>query len=66
MSQSSFIGFSDGTTVRTDGPLRMVERRDGVYVCGEGLLVPVWDRDEGKRIIAKINSMRHDARERSN
>ncbi len=40
------IMFSDGVTVKTDGPLRPFRLKDGWYVVGEGMLIPVDSREE--------------------
>jgi hypothetical protein len=40
------LKFSDGITVKTDGPLRPMELKDGWYVVGRGMLIPVKDKEE--------------------
>lgn len=47
--------FSDGMQFDTSGPLRMVRRRDGYYVIGNGMLIPVADRDEAADFIRRFN-----------
>jgi len=44
------IKFDDGVQFDTRGPLRVVKRRDGYYVVGEGLLIPVDSREEGEQV----------------
>lgn len=46
--------FSDGIRIETSGPLRMIELHDGWYVVGQGMLIPVSNREEGNRIIAEM------------
>ena len=36
------------------GPLRLTLRSDGMYVIGQGLLVPVRDEQEGRQLIENI------------
>ena len=45
------IKFSDGVSVRTSGPLRIIRRFDGYYVAGKGVLIPVESHQEGTGII---------------
>jgi len=40
------------------GPLRITRRRDGMYVIGEGMLVPVNDEEEAQRLIDNIKKTR--------
>lgn len=47
------ITFSDGMKFDTGGPLRITRRSDGLYVVGEGMLIPINDREEGLAIIAQ-------------
>lgn len=46
--------FSDGMTFDTSGPLRLTRRRDGWYVIGKGMLLPVDSPEEGREIIAEM------------
>jgi hypothetical protein len=46
--------FSDGMSFDTSGPLRTVHKSDGLYVVGNGMLVPVDDYDEAEALIAKL------------
>jgi hypothetical protein len=39
-----------------DGRLRIEERWDGIYVVGEGWLIPVTCIEEGKDVIAKLRN----------
>jgi hypothetical protein len=38
------------------GDLRVVHRRDGWYVVGRGMLIPVADREESDRLVAEMNN----------
>ena len=49
-----FKYFSDGMTFDTSGPLRLTKRRDGWYVIGRGMLLPVDSAEEGRAIIAQM------------
>lgn len=46
--------FSDGISLDTSGELRVEWRRDGYYVLGNGMSIPVNDEEEGERIIARM------------
>ena len=45
------LTFSDGMTFDTSGPLRIVQKYDGLYVVGEGIMFPIEDREEGEKVI---------------
>ena len=47
----SNIKFNDGVEFNTSGKLRIEARRDGLYVVGNGMLVPVDSRKEAYEII---------------
>ena len=47
----SVLRFNDGVNIRTDGPLRVLRLRDGYYVVGNGMLMPVDSRAEGLAIM---------------
>ena len=49
------LRFSDGMEFDVSGDPRVVHRRDGWYVVGRGMLVPVADREEGDRMVAEMN-----------
>lgn len=49
------LKFSDGMQFNTDGNLRVVEKWDGFYVVGKGLLIPVNDYEEGRKLIKELN-----------
>ena len=52
----SSLTFSDGMTFRTDGRLRVTHKRDGWYVVGEGMLIPVCTYEEGKEFIREMEA----------
>jgi hypothetical protein len=45
------LKFSDGTEFDTSGPLRIESRSDGLYVVGNGFLLPVNSREEAEEFI---------------
>lgn len=47
------LRFSDGVQFDTSGPLRIEYRRDGLYVVGNGMLIPVKDKQEAEDFISK-------------
>ena len=48
--------FSDGMTFDTSGPLRTVRKSDGLYVVGNGFLIPVNDHEEAKALIEEMST----------
>jgi len=48
------LRFSDGENFDTDGELRIEVRRDGLYVLGGGLMIPVDSRKEGEEVIREL------------
>lgn len=48
------ILFSDGVEFDTEGPYRVEERQDGLYVVGGGGLYPVDTRDEAEELITML------------
>ena len=50
----SILRFNDGMTLDTSGKLRVVRKRDGYYVLGEGMSLPVDSRQEGLEIINEM------------
>ena len=47
--------FSDGMSFDTSGPLRTVRKSDGLYVVGNGMLIPVSDHDEAETLIEELS-----------
>ena len=52
----SILKFSDGVEISTSGDYRMLELYDGLYVVGEGNLIPVGSEDEGERLIDRLRT----------
>lgn len=50
------LRFSDGMEFDLCGDLRVVHRRDGWYVVGRGMLIPVADCEEGDRTVAQMTN----------
>jgi len=50
----SILKFSDGVSIDTSGKLRTIHLKDGWYVTGNGLLIPVGSHEEGLGIIAGL------------
>ena len=46
--------FSDGMEFDTTGELRIVRKRDGLYVVGEGMLIPVNDQQDAEETIKSL------------
>ena len=51
------LRFNDGVNIDTTGEIRILRLRDGYYVVGEGMCIPVVDREEAHEVIAE---MKHD------
>ncbi len=54
----STLTFSDGETFDTSVELQLTHRKDGWYVIGEGLLIPVVDIDKGRTMLKQIKEER--------
>jgi len=52
----SMIKFTDGVQFDTSGEPRCERRADGLYVVGNGMLIPVRDEVEAAEEIAKSAS----------
>jgi len=50
----SRLRFDDGIEFDTDGPLRIEERHDGLYVVGNGMLCPCESREAAERLLAEL------------
>lgn len=59
----SHLRFTDGMSFDTSGPLRLAMRSDGLYVVGNGMLVPVRDEREGRQLIENITKTEGSHRE---
>ena len=49
----TILKFTDSVEIDTSGPLRKFHLRDGWYVVGEGLLLPVADEAEADEELQK-------------
>ena len=54
----STIRFADGISFDTSGPLRVTLRKDGMYVVGQGMLIPIKDRKEAHALIQNLSKNR--------
>jgi hypothetical protein len=52
------LHFTDGVSIDTSGPLRILLLEDGVYVVGQGMLIPVNTQQEAEDEIARLNESR--------
>ena len=52
------LHFSDGVSINTSGPLRILLLDDGFYVVGEGRLIPVDSEEEANKIIKDMKASR--------
>jgi hypothetical protein len=52
------LRFNDGMEFNTEGKLRAVQRSDGWYVTGQGMLIPVVDRQEADDLIQAMQETR--------
>jgi hypothetical protein len=50
----SRLVFNDGVSFETSGPLRVTRRRDGCYIVGQGMMIPVNSAAEGRELITKM------------
>ncbi len=50
------LRFNDGVNIDTSGELRILRLRDGYYVVGEGMCIPVADREEARETIKEMKS----------
>lgn len=53
------LRFSDGVSIDTGGKLRIITLRDGLYVVGEGMLIPCRDRKDAKETLAAMMKARN-------
>lgn len=47
------LKFNDGVNINTSGPLRRLQLSDGLYVVGEGMLIPCNSEEEVKKFLEK-------------
>jgi hypothetical protein len=50
------LRFNDGVNIDTSGPLRTLRLKDGYYVVGQGMCIPVADREEARAIIEEMSN----------
>ncbi len=50
------LRFNDGVNIDTSGELRVLRLRDGYYVVGEGMCIPVADREDALKMIAEMKN----------
>ncbi|MCK4414979.1 MAG: hypothetical protein KAY32_15700 [Candidatus Eisenbacteria sp.] len=55
------LRFSDGMELDTSGKLRVVHRKDGWYVVGEGMLAAVESPENGEKLIEELRGGENDA-----
>ncbi len=55
------LRFSDGEDFDTGGEFRIEARRDGLYVLGGGMMIPVSSRAEGEEIIQEMTAKKSKA-----
>jgi hypothetical protein len=55
---NKMLKFSDGQSFDTNGKLRITQRSDGYYVIGNGMLIPVNDYNEGKKLIQELEPIK--------
>ena len=48
------IRFTDGTQIDPSGELRVILLKDGYYVVGHGMVVPVDSRLDGEELIKEL------------
>lgn len=58
----SILKFTDGVEIDTSGELRAMELKDGWYVTGQGLLLPVKDEAEAQKIISDLKGKANESR----
>lgn len=50
------IHFNDNLTINTSGEYRVLKLRDGLYVVGHGVLIPVEDLGEATDLIEELQA----------
>jgi len=48
------LKFNDGVSIDTSGELRRLQLPDGLYVVGQGMLIPCNSEEEVKELIEKL------------
>lgn len=52
------LHFTDGMTINTEGPYRVILEKDGYYVVGHGLLNAVEDSLSGYKLVEELEKKR--------
>ena len=52
------LKFDDGMQFNTEGELRIERRSDGLYVVGDGMLIPVENVQEARELIADLKAIK--------
>lgn len=55
------LRFTDGKEIDTSGELRITKEDDGLYVVGDGKLIPVDSEEEGQEIINKLKNSKNES-----
>jgi len=50
------LRFNDGVSIDTSGELRILRLRDGLYVVGQGMCIPVNDREEARDLLEHLKN----------
>ena len=48
------LRFSDGVNINTQGEYRILHLKDGYYVVGHGMCIPIDSYEEGKQMIESL------------
>lgn len=48
------LKFNDGVQFDPQGPLRIESRHDGLYVVGNGMVIPVASMEDGQKTIKRL------------
>jgi len=56
------LRFTDGVNIDTSGPLRVLSLKDGYYVVGQGMCIPVCDREEATKFIKQLTNSKREAK----
>ena len=50
------LKFSDGVNIDTTGDIRTTMLPDGLYVVGKGMLIPVKDYKEARKVMEELKN----------
>lgn len=54
------LKFSDNIEINTSGPIRRLSLSDGLYVAGNGMLIPCKDEKEVTKLINELKINRNE------